>query len=330
MEGIEVAAAEHFHHSDLQQTTYHDLHSSHVRVLDPVSSPVPTTLFNRHQPLDWCQMENLLCPGEIWLVPQPMVSIDYRVGKPSYGFMNTSNGLASGFGFEEACCQALLEVVERHSATTASFVSDVRPIRQEKLGPKIIELLKWFEAQGRPLELFDETLVEGLYSTRASLHGNGYDGTNLCAGWGCHPDPETALLRAVFEANQGSTVLLAGCRDDLFKDDYLSGQLNLVNRSANSETVDCSSNLFHSSGDSIPLSDHLSGVLERLRAHGVSTVLMRQLPSLIDDVVVVKVIVPGFEGYRFHDYYKRVNCIDNPCSYPHEGYPRGLNAGGAC
>lgn len=330
MEGVEVAAAEHFDHSDLEQTSYHDLHSRDGRVLDPDSSPIPTALFNRHQPLDWCQMEDLLNPGDVWMVPQAMVSIDYRVGRPSYGFMNTSNGLASGFGFDEACCQALLEVVERHSATMASFVPHARPIRQEQVGPRVGKLLEWFSAQGRPLELFDETLVEGLYSARASLHGNGHDGSNLCAGWGCHPDPETALMRAILEANQGSTVLLSGCRDDLFKDDYLSGQLNLMNRIKSSETSVYSANLFHSSGDAVPLAYHLPGVLKRLRTHGAGAVLVRQLPSPIDDVVVVKVIVPGFEGYRFHDYYKRVNPMDHTAASAHHRYPRGLNAGGAC
>src|SRR5205814_10708133 len=50
------------------------------------------------------------------------------------------------------------------------------------------------------------------------------------SGFGCHLSPSIALLRALTEAVQSRVTFIAGSRDDMFRRDYTSLQLDEVQR----------------------------------------------------------------------------------------------------
>ena len=123
-------------------------------------------------------------------------------------------------------------------------------------------------------------------------------------GYGAHLDPEIALLRALTEAAQSRLVYIAGSRDDLCKDDFAALQREdredlARGRLAMPATVDArqtpclATDTFE--GD-------VAILLDRLRRAGLGQVIVFDLTPPELPVAVLRVIVPGLEGYMF-DFY---------------------------
>jgi ribosomal protein S12 methylthiotransferase accessory factor len=118
-------------------------------------------------------------------------------------------------------------------------------------------------------------------------------------GYGCHLDPEIAMVRALTEAVQARTLFIAGARDDLFRASFRALRATSGSPSLWSDSIptiaapavpDASTATFH--GD-------VALLLARLVERGFDRVAMRELPAAHLEVSVVRVFVPGLEGYRF-------------------------------
>ena len=104
-----------------------------------------------------------------------------------------------------------------------------------------------------------------------------------------------ALVRAVTEAAQGRCLIVSGARDDMFESQRAAATSSTVSTPTSVEGVfDNDVNLGTGS---------VEGDLERaatmLRSAGFSQILVIRHTSPDDPVQVVRVIVPGLEGYMF-------------------------------
>jgi ribosomal protein S12 methylthiotransferase accessory factor len=119
-------------------------------------------------------------------------------------------------------------------------------------------------------------------------------------GYGCHLDPEVAIVRAVTEAVQGRTIFVAGARDDMLTSSYEAMKRSDVftpdQHRGNARTVSIddvpnrATGTFH--GD-------IAVLIELLRGAGFDRVLVRELDASAFESSVARVLVPELEGYRF-------------------------------
>jgi len=123
-----------------------------------------------------------------------------------FHFLYGTTGWAAGNTLEEACHQALCEVIERH--TISKVIEEKRPtptIDPASLKtPVAQEILKHFEEAGISLLLKDFSLGLGIPTVAALAHDPSPPVPKLrwYATAGTHPDRELALIRALIELAQ--------------------------------------------------------------------------------------------------------------------------------
>jgi ribosomal protein S12 methylthiotransferase accessory factor len=126
----------------------------------------------------------------------------------------------------------------------------------------------------------------------------------LYRGYGAHLDPSIAMIRALTEAAQARLLLIAGSRDDYFTRDQ---RLNLFAGDRRREVFDAipatASAHDHDSEATSSFGADVNTVLERLRAAGLESAVVVDLTDPELQIPVVRVVVPGLEGYLF-DYYR--------------------------
>jgi ribosomal protein S12 methylthiotransferase accessory factor len=239
------------------------------------------------------------------LLPQMLIGLANRnVGLRTYWWAASSNGLASGNHFPEALCAALYEVIERDVTACwqvaieqglAPTYLDMRTIDQPVIRGLIDQL---FEAGVAPELLWcpNEFGVPVFISFVRDLE---VPELGVYKGYGCHLNPEIAMIRAVTEAVQARTLIIAGSRDDLFRASFRvlrASAANVGTHFQGARTIaapniaDSSTPTFH--GD-------VAVLVDRLVSHGFDRIQVRSLPADHLEVSVVRVFVPGLEGYRF-------------------------------
>ncbi|WP_089935865.1 YcaO-like family protein [Candidatus Entotheonella palauensis] len=151
--------------------------------------------------------------GHPCLVPAELVHYPAAdVGQALFG--SSTNGLASGNSVPEANLHALLEVIER-DIWSFQFIQDTSvPVDSGSLPPVISEIVARAEWQGSILAVRYVPNDYGLAFFSAFL----FDPENLSTkffngGWGCHPNRDIALVRAVCEVAQSRLAFIHGARD---------------------------------------------------------------------------------------------------------------------
>jgi ribosomal protein S12 methylthiotransferase accessory factor len=253
----------------------------------------------------WSNMWDLRT-GEQRLVPELLVQLPYlqpsMAGSP---WASSSNGLASGNHVAEALCAGLYEVVERdatscwqiaHKNGEPNLMIDLDTLRGEIIGG-IVQQIRSADSDVAimwcPTEVGIPTCIAYVWSNDSGL--------GIYKGYGCHLDPQIAMIRAVTEAVQARTIFVAGARDDMGRASFealrRSDVLGPEQISANSVVVsvddlpDRATGSFH--GD-------VAVILDGLTRAGFETVLARELEmGRSFEVAVVRVVVPGLEPYRF-------------------------------
>jgi ribosomal protein S12 methylthiotransferase accessory factor len=309
MEAIELFHAEQAERPTFQ-LPYDSLPPNRIPIED-----LPLTrhnLFNTWWPYRWTLGWDIMNQEEVpvpwWLVHMGEHSLRPR---DLYTFQVTSNGLASGNNLLEAINAGLFEVIERDAVTCHRLVwdrlkkappqVDVRTIEF----PLVCELMERLAAAKVGLVLFDCTIdtavpvyMAHIYDLQVRLLGH-------YRGYGAHLDPEVAMIRAITEAVQGRCIYIAGSRDDVFRHSYLrlkqSNDSALISAiQAMTGTVDARQRVSEATptfeGDT-----HLA--LRKLRAAGLDRAIVVDLTKIGLPIDVVKVVVPGLEGYMF-DFYE--------------------------
>ncbi len=166
--------------------------------------------------LEWVAAEGLVT-GRRQLAPLAAVRLDARIGQgwETAYFAPTSNGLASGNVRDEAVLHGLLELIERECTTAVAPI----PLAERRYtdprtatSPAVHWLLDAFASAGCWVEVCDATNDLGIACYVAYTWAA--DVPVMFAGAGCHPDPATALIRALTEAAQSRLTLISGTRDD--------------------------------------------------------------------------------------------------------------------
>ena len=173
----------------------------------------------------WVAGENLLS-GKAFYLPVDLVSLDLSRAVPS-PFDRTSNGVATGATRFEATLAALHEFLERDAVSTWQ-----RTTLLDRMGCTIaLDTVDydWFRlwrerlaAAGAALRLYLVPTLTGTPLVACEINDLSRDGYHYRAGQGrgCHAVPEIALFKALAEALQARVTVIAGARDDLFREDY--------------------------------------------------------------------------------------------------------------
>lgn len=252
----------------------------------------------------WSEMWDLRSDRS-FLVPAGLVRLNLPEGAGIHTpWATTSNGLASGNHLAEAICAGLYEVIERdavgcwkeaESRGAPRLVVDRSTID----GPVISGILDNLNEVGiRPTILWCPSDIDVPTCQAYIVDERGNVG--VYAGYGCHLDPEIAMIRAVTEAVQARTIFVAGARDDL-----LQGGYEALKRSDIGPTVRISASTITVGVGDLPnrSTDSFHGdvavLLERLGVAGFERVLARELDASEFEIAVARVVVPGLEPYRF-------------------------------
>lgn len=305
MEAIELFHAE--------EATLQEFFCSYNELPGPVLpiEDLPLTkysLFKPEQTLRWTWGWDLISQHDI-AVPCSIVQMTgaYRDTDLS-SFQLTSNGLASGNNLLEAINHALYEAIER-DAIACSRVGAQRLGRHLPVvdpdtieHPLVLELLDRLQAVQIRAVLFDCTVDTDVPTYMAYLCDRARPDARIAGGYGAHLDPEIAMVRAITEAAQGRTVYIAGSRDDAFRHNYLRPRdhESAAARFLRQEpSVDARRRITEATptfeGDT-------NRALAKLRAAGIEHAIVVDLSRPDFPIRVVKMIVPGLEGYMFGSY----------------------------
>ena len=310
MEALEL------HHAEFPQLDYT------VDTYDELSAAAPvyefermafsrSSLFKRDRPEAWVRGWDLLQNRETYL-PWVSATMTQRPNpQPSMeaSMPMTSNGLASGNHLLEATCAALYEVIERDAVAcqmNAEVIAKYRAplVPLESLGfPFVDELLARFRAAGLRVVVRDCTTDTEVPVYTAYLFDERTRGFGAFAGWGAHLDPEIAMIRAITEAAQARVIYISGSRDDLFRLDerqarYEDNPVQVAKKTA--PGLRDAPRRTSEAGSSFEAD--LTRLLDKLRHVGIRQVLVVDLTVDAFQIPVVRVVVPGLEGYIGHDY----------------------------
>lgn len=243
-------------------------------------------------------------------VPYACVSMgntDHRPTTRWMPFAAGSNGLAGGNHLLESFAAALYEVVERDAVACARAADGGMSGRVDLdsvTDPLVRSLIDQFDAAGVSAYLFDCTVDTDVPTYMAVVADRVDASMGLYRGYGAHLDPAIAMIRALTEAAQARLLLIAGSRDDYFGRDQRMNRFLGDGRIRDFDTVPALADANrHTSGATDSFGADINAVIDRLRAAGLEQVIVCDLTHPDVGVPVVRVIVPGLEGYIF-DFYQ--------------------------
>lgn len=256
------------------------------------------SLWAPHVPVRWTRGWDIIAGAEVW-VPEALVTVN-RIGDSAYRpFISGSNGLASGAHVLEAILSGLMEVIERDGMTLTTHVNQ-RPHldameRLRQAEPLVAEKV---ERAGLQLEVVDGTTEIGVPIVVAYLHDPPGGRTGAFKGAGASLSASSALVRAVTEAAQGRCLIVAGARDDIFETQRSAATNSPLATAVGTEGV--FSNTAELSTGTVE--GDLELTCSMLVAAGFHQIAVIRHTEPHEPVQVVRVVVPGLEGYMFSYY----------------------------
>lgn len=259
-------------------------------------------IWNEHVSTGWTPGWDIVA-GEEVLVPSALVDVVATGHSPSRRtllsrpFVAGSNGLASGAHVLEATLSGLQEVVERDGMTLNSIVTrrprlDADALLAEQ-APGVLERI---QRAGLSVRVVDATCDDvDVPIVVAYLYDVPGGRTGVFKGAGAGTSARTALVRAVTEAAQARCLIVAGARDDQFESQRTAAQRAVPLLS------DDATGIYQGgidAGTGSVLGD-LEWMVGRVVAAGFPRVIVIRHTAPHEPVQVVRVIVPGLEGYPF-------------------------------
>lgn len=310
MEGIEIYHAENLR-LEVLNFPYKELVESHIAL--PINR-LPLTkrsLFHPAHPEFWVLGWDIINQCET-AVPYSCVSMTPKEQKPTrwMPFSMGSNGLASGNHLLEAIMAGLYEVVERdavacHRVAVNQGVHQFQRVNLQTVEtPLVLDLLERLQRASIVPLLYDCTVDTEIPCYMAIIYDERIPTFGLYRGYGAHLDPQIAMVRALTEAVQARLVYIAGSRDDFFRRDLAMHRLarsdeGIAALEAVPAVVDarvrCSEATDTFEGD-------VAIVLNKLQRVGLHQAIVCDLSHAEVGIPVVRVMVPGLEGYLFEHY----------------------------
>jgi YcaO-like protein with predicted kinase domain len=307
MESIEAWHAERIV-LPMKLGSYEDLRYTHP-LADVEELPrIRDSVFHPDLPLLWTEGFDILRNEAVWS-PYELVHTNYTLPHATgHGcFAPSSNGLASGNHLLEAISHGICEVVERDATALWYALSDEEQHRS-RVDPDTVddsncrEVLDRYERAGVGVVIWEITSDVGIPAFMCIIterEEHRLHTIHSAAGMGCHPVRGVALLRALTEAAQSRLTIIAGSRDDIFRDDYerVRGP-DVLRRDRELLRVHAPMRHFHDgpSFESESFNEDVAWELERLASVGVTRVIVHDLTRHEMQIPVVRVVIPGLEG----------------------------------
>jgi ribosomal protein S12 methylthiotransferase accessory factor len=308
MEAAETWHAEHVR-APLRLATYAEMLEDYP-VVDVGGLPrLPDKDFDPHLPVLWAEGLNLMDGGRVW-APFEVVHADFRVsGPPASGALAMStNGLASGNCFSEAVRHGLCELIERDATSLWRQLSP-RNQAEARLNlatvddPKSLAILELLAKAELDVAVWDVTTDVGPPTFQCYVVDRTGESGHHGVGAACHLRREVAFLRTILEAAQVRTTYIIGSREDIEPGDYAHATLRRRNAEARALM-----------GNSVGRRDFRSVVgarfetaeaeveqlLDQLRSVGLRQAIAVDLTRPEIGISVVRMIVPGLEGFGHH------------------------------
>jgi YcaO-like protein with predicted kinase domain len=260
-----------------------------------------------HTPMLWIEGIDILSGKPVW-VPYETVSLNTTTPATPGGecFLASSNGLASGNHPLEAIVHGLCEVVER-DATTLWYLMPPDSQAARRIDAATVDdtdcltVLGRFESAGMETMIWDLTSEIGIPVFMALITGQSGDPNEALytsIGYGCHLSRGVSLLRALTEAAQSRLTLIAGSRDDIFREEYHPVALSSVEsfRSLHPGSGGCRAYRDVPTCETGSFGEDLQAALSLLRVSGMEQVAVVDLTDDMTRIPVVRVIIPGLEG----------------------------------
>lgn len=227
-----------------------------------------------------------------------------------FSFQVGSNGLSSGNAFLEALCSGLAEVVERDAVTCAKLrcgghLELERRVDLESIADEsVAELVDRFRSAGVGPVVYDCTGDTAVPVYMAYLLDDLKPSTGVFSGYGAHLHPAVAIVRALTEAAQSRAVYIAGSRDDLMSLEHR--RMRRVGAQRSSAAVSggsVSATQLPPSAAAATFEQDCATFVERIRRVGLDHVIVVDLAPPELPISVVRVVVPGLEGYSSFAHY---------------------------
>ncbi|MFM7169304.1 MAG: TOMM precursor leader peptide-binding protein [Cyanobium sp.] len=154
------------------------------------------------QPIDWTPLWSLTRQRTV-LLPTSLCYFGYRTPDPLCAYAD-SNGCASGSCIEEALLQGLLELVERDAVAIWWYNRLARPgIDLASVNDSYISLVvDHYKRIRRDVWVLDVSSDIGIPTFAALSKRVDQPQEDIIYGFGCHPVPRLAVVRALTELNQ--------------------------------------------------------------------------------------------------------------------------------
>lgn len=240
-------------------------------------------------PFDWVSATSMIS-GRAVLVPDELVRWSTDRGWRPCGLEWSSNGLASGNSVQEAALHALFEVVERDAISRNGEPGELVYVDHASVKDELcVRLIEKVRAADARIDISHLPSRFGVPCFGARIWSSDFPVMSL--GWGAHPAPEIALSRAITEAAQSRLGGIAGTRDDL---PAIYDTVRLGNEEPPppslvvpwQELPDAPTRRF------MGIEEELDWISAEVAEVTGGEPLLVDL-STIDDIAVVKVIVPG-------------------------------------
>ncbi|MEM9145172.1 MAG: YcaO-like family protein [Pseudomonadota bacterium] len=256
-------------------------------------------------PFLWIEGREIRTDAPRW-VPFEMVHATYALPEPAHSgaFSATTNGLASGNTADEARLHALMELIER-DATTLWKLSPQAWGSETALDPTSVSdaacrwVIERFEAAGLGLAIWDIRSDLAVPAFLVLITDPSGETGAAELGAGAHPDPATALLRALTEAAQARCTFIAGAREDILDEDYT--QMALAERAGAADGLIGALSPARAfdeieSVETETLAGDIEATLDRLAALGMPEAIAVDLSRPGLPFAVQRILVPGLEA----------------------------------
>lgn len=259
-----------------------------------------STSWSADAPFSWVEGHCIFANRSVWL------PADLVLNPPREGIIEQvdTNGLASGNTRLEAILHALCEVIERDAISQVLFAElygepetgpDLARVDLTTLPEATCRLVEGIVQQGREVLIDVLTLDIAVPVLRATIVDPAYPtpggpGLRMFAGYGCDPNAEIALGRAVSEAIQAMLAVVQGARDS-FNEEEIPQRAKA--RAATSPPAPCIPFKALPSFESMDLRADLDHVKNALAAAGFTRGIVVDLTRPDLGIPVLRVRVPG-------------------------------------